>query len=213
VTIPGMRVLDVGAGTGIASVQFVEAGADVLAVEPDGRMLRVAARKELPVEQATFEDWPPAGRLFDLVVFAQSFHWVEPRIALTKVIRILRPGGRLVLLSNRIRPTSPTPKKLEPAYAGLLDISQRPSVDAVRDDGLGPVLMESGFTFEQWHVVEQLRYSTDDWIEMVCTYSNILTLEPSARIELRSRLARRIGAAGVGAQNAAIAVVCTPRRR
>ena len=68
-----LRALDVGAGTGIASVQMMEAGADVLAVEPDPRMARVAADNGVPVEQATFEDWKPSGRSFDLVVFAQSF--------------------------------------------------------------------------------------------------------------------------------------------
>jgi 2-polyprenyl-3-methyl-5-hydroxy-6-metoxy-1,4-benzoquinol methylase len=56
------RVLDVGAGTGIASAQLVGAGAQVLAVGPDSRMARVAAGKGIHVEQATFEDWQPAGR-------------------------------------------------------------------------------------------------------------------------------------------------------
>ena len=85
-----LRALDVGAGTGIASVQMIEAGADVLAVEPDPRMARVAADNGVPVEQATFEDWKPSGRSFDLVVFAQSFHWVQPHLALDKIASILR---------------------------------------------------------------------------------------------------------------------------
>src|SRR5262245_19882747 len=82
VTSAGMRVLDVGAGTGIAATQLTETGADVLAVEPDARMGRVAAAKGIRVEQATFEEWRPADRTFDLVVFAQSFHWVDTRPAL-----------------------------------------------------------------------------------------------------------------------------------
>ncbi|MCW2686159.1 MAG: methylase involved in ubiquinone/menaquinone biosynthesis [Mycobacterium sp.] len=72
-----------GAGTGIASAQLLEAGAHVLVVEPDPRMARIAADKGIRVEVATFEEWQPAGRSFDLVVFAQSFHWVRPRVAST----------------------------------------------------------------------------------------------------------------------------------
>jgi SAM-dependent methyltransferase len=102
-----VRALDVGAGTGIASAQLMEAGADVLAVEPDSRMARMASDNGIRIEQAPFDDWQPAGRSFDLVVFAQSFHWVQPQRALEKVASILRPGGRLALLSNRITAVSP----------------------------------------------------------------------------------------------------------
>jgi SAM-dependent methyltransferase len=210
VTRDGTRVVDVGAGTGIASAQLAEAGAEVVAVEPDPRMVRVAVDKGLRVEQATFEDWEPAGRTFDLVVFAQSFHWVEPRSALTKVATILAPGGRLALLSNRVRSVRPTRDDLDEAYAGLLDMSQRPSIDAARDAELGRIVADAGFTVEERRAIELLHYATDEWVEMVCTYSNVLTLDPKARVELRRRLAQRIGARGVEAENDAVAVICTP---
>src|SRR4051794_12574240 len=64
VTSANMRVLDVGAGTGIAATQLASAGAQVLAVEPDERMARVAAAKGIRVEQTTFENWEPASRCF-----------------------------------------------------------------------------------------------------------------------------------------------------
>jgi SAM-dependent methyltransferase len=74
--------------------------ARVVAVEPDTRMAQVAADKGVRVERATFEEWQAAGRSFDLVVFAQSFHWVEPRSAIEKVLTILRPGGRPIAKPN-----------------------------------------------------------------------------------------------------------------
>ena len=87
------RVLEAGAGTGIASMQMIERGANVLAVEPDTRMAAVAQAKGIPVELATFEDWDPAGRRFDRVVFAASFHWVDPAVALPKIRGLLNDGG------------------------------------------------------------------------------------------------------------------------
>jgi SAM-dependent methyltransferase len=202
----------VGAGTGIASAQLVGAGAQVLAVEPDSRMARVAAGKGIHVEQATFEDWRPAGRSFDLVVFAQSFHWVQPRVALKKVATILSPDGQLALLSNRITPLSPTRQDFDEAYAGYLNVAQRPPIDAAHDDDLTAMIEECGFSIERRGVVEQLHYATEDWLNMVFTYSNVLTLDPVARAGLRSRLAQCIGAGGVDARNDAVAVVCTPQR-
>src|ERR1700756_1544723 len=98
VLAPGAgRVLEAGAGTGIASMQMIERGADLLAVEPDTRMAPVAQAKGIPGEIATFEQWDPAGRQFDRVVFAASFHWVNPTVALPKVRELLSDGGKLAL--------------------------------------------------------------------------------------------------------------------
>jgi SAM-dependent methyltransferase len=181
-------------------------------VEPDARMAEVAARKGINIEQATFEEWQPAGRSFDLVVFAQSFHWLQPRPALEKVRAILGPGGRLALLSNRLTPISPTRQALDDAYAGYLDTAQRPAIDAVHDDRLPAIVEHHGFTIDRRHVTERLHYATNDWVNMVFTYSNVLTLDPKPRAELRSRLTKRIGVDGVDAQNDAVAVICTPRQ-
>lgn len=205
-----VRALDVGAGTGIASAQMMQAGADVLAVEPDPRMARVAANNGIPVEQATFEDWQPCGRSFDLVVFAQSFHWVQPQVALDKITSILRPGGRLALLSNHITPMSPTRQELDEAYAGFLDASARPAIDAAHDEEMMVMIQWHSYAVERRHVTERLHYTTDAWVSLICTYSNVLRLAPQARAELRSRLEQRIGTAGVDAENAATAVICTP---
>lgn len=174
-------------------------------------MARVAADNGIPIEEATFEDWPPAGRSFDLVVFAQSFHWVQPEHALAKVASILRPGGRLVLLSNRITPMSPTRQQLDEAYVGYLDSSQRPAIDAAHDEKLMEIIRDHGYAVERRRVTEQLHYATDAWLKMVFTYSNVLTLDQQKRSELRSSLEQRIGAAGVDAENDATAVICTPR--
>ena len=203
-------VLDVGAGTGIAAVQLQDEGAVVLAVEPDTRMAHVARDHGINVEVATFEQWSPANRTFDLVVFAQSFHWVAPRPALKKAASILRPGGHLVLLSNRITPTSPSQDDVDEAYKGYLDKSQRPSIDAVHDDALMALILSQGWTLEKRHVTEQRHYTTDAWINMVFTYSNVLMMDAQARSELRARLEQNIGVGGVHAENNATAVIANP---
>jgi SAM-dependent methyltransferase len=202
------RVLDIGAGTGIASVQFRDHGTEVLAVEPDPRMAKIAVSKGIPVEVTTFEDWRAAGRRFDLVVFAQSFHWVDPQIALEKMPSILAPRGRFVLLSNRITPVSPTRQDLDAAYARYLDFSARPAIDAAHDDTLMMLIRQWGYSIERRIVTEALHYTAEAWVDMVSTYSNVLTLTPEARSGFRAVLFALIGAAGVEAENTATAVVC-----
>src|SRR5580704_2397361 len=101
---PGLDVLDVGCGTGIAARQFQAAGCTVLGVEPDARMAEFARARGLPVEVATFEAWDPAGRTFDTVIAAQSWHWIDPFTGAAKATQVLRPGGRLAIFSHVYEP-------------------------------------------------------------------------------------------------------------
>lgn len=89
-TSPGLEVLDVGCGTGIAARQFQAAGCSVLGVEPDTRMADFAQTTGLPVEVSTFEAWEPGGRTFDTVIAAQSWHWVDPVAGAVKAAQVLR---------------------------------------------------------------------------------------------------------------------------
>src|SRR2546421_3734106 len=75
---PGPDVLDVGCGTGIEARQFRAAGCTVLGVEPDARMADFARGSGFAVEVARFEDWDPAGRIFDAVVAGTAWHWIDP---------------------------------------------------------------------------------------------------------------------------------------
>ncbi|OBJ54298.1 bifunctional 2-polyprenyl-6-hydroxyphenol methylase/3-demethylubiquinol 3-O-methyltransferase UbiG [Mycobacterium sp. 1423905.2] len=210
VAAQGATVLDVGAGTGIASEQLSAAGAEVLAVEPDDRMASVAADKGIAVERSDFEHWEPAGRTFDMVVFAQSFHWVEPRSALRKIGRLLRPNGRLALVWNRIIPITPSQAELDEGYAAFLDTTARPSVHA--EDELTGVIEASGFRTQRRTYATRQHYSADQWLNMVFTYSNHLLLPADAQARLRADLYLRIGPSGVSAENDALAIVCAPAR-
>jgi SAM-dependent methyltransferase len=206
-------VLDVGAGTGIASRQFAERGANVLAVEPDARMAALARAKGIPVELATFEQWAPEGRSFDLVNFAASFHWVDPDVALPKVRTILRPGGRLTLLWNRLSPIKPTRQDLADIYDDYMDDYLNAHTTRAHHDAdqLVAVVAAHGYDVEQRLQPRTIHYSCDEWLDYAFTHSNHLILSAAQAAELRARLADRIGAAGVTVGGDALAIVATPR--
>jgi SAM-dependent methyltransferase len=88
-------VFEIGPGTGLATRRLLEAGARVVAIEPDARL---AARlkecsPEVTIVNATFEDATLDAGTFDLGCAATSFHWMEQLPALAKVATLLRRGG------------------------------------------------------------------------------------------------------------------------
>jgi len=91
----GTRVVEIGPGTGMATLHLLEAGASVVGIEPDPALARYLRRRvpQAEVIEAAFEDvdLPPAS--FDLAVAAMSFHWVDQAIGLRKLTPLLRPGA------------------------------------------------------------------------------------------------------------------------
>jgi len=209
VTTPGLGVLDVGAGTGILSAQLVNAGANVLAVEPDEQMAARCLAKGISVERSTFEQWQPRDRTFDLVTFGQSFHWVDPEVALPKLASLVTAGGRLALMWNRIMASDSTRRGLERISAeyGVTTPASTSANNA--EAALQALLRRAEFTVERVEVREELHYSTEDWVSLVFTHSNHVVLEPATKTELRTRLHDVLGDDGVSATNDALALFCT----
>jgi SAM-dependent methyltransferase len=105
---PRLRALEVGAGTGKATVSFAARGLEILALEPSAEMAAVARRNCRPfprvrIESVTFEEWPAVAGGFGLVFSAQAWHWVRPEVRYRKAAQALRAGGTLALLWNRVR--------------------------------------------------------------------------------------------------------------
>jgi SAM-dependent methyltransferase len=206
-------VLDVGAGTGIASEQLLASGVNVLAVEPDPRMADVARNKGIPVEVGTFESWDPADRRFDLIVFGQSFHWVNPDIGLPKAHRLLTSGGRLALMWNRPFPTRPTQGDLTEIYGDYIDpgtslFGNAPNRRADIERTIASITA-NGFTVEERTYPRHAHYSAEQWLDLAFTYSSHLTLAAEKASELRSRLAERIGSTGVSVGGDALLILAT----
>lgn len=95
-------VVDLGAGTGKLTRALVAQGLEVVAVDPSPRMLSVLADRvpEADARLGSGEHLPLPDASAGLVVAAQSWHWVDPRVAVPEVARVLRPGGRIGLVWN-----------------------------------------------------------------------------------------------------------------
>ena len=101
--VQGLRVLDLGCGTGRYCVLLARRGAQVVGVDPSEGMLECARRKMTPVSlfevrQETIDKAGLPGRSFDLIISALTLgHLPELGPALAEAARLLKGGGRLVI--------------------------------------------------------------------------------------------------------------------
>jgi SAM-dependent methyltransferase len=97
----GAAVLEIGPGTGQATLPMLELGADVTAVEPGAalasRLTERAAGQKLQVIVSRFEEASLPESAFDLVASATAFHWVDPTAGAAKCARVVRDDGWLAL--------------------------------------------------------------------------------------------------------------------
>ncbi|MEV8475707.1 methyltransferase domain-containing protein [Streptomyces sp. NPDC051173] len=102
--LDGAPALEVGAGTGKATLAFAARGIPLTCVEPDPRMADVlaghcAGSDRVSVEVGDFETWRPAAA-YGLLYSAQAWHWIDPETRWARARAALRPGGALALFWN-----------------------------------------------------------------------------------------------------------------
>ncbi|MFJ9648588.1 class I SAM-dependent methyltransferase [Streptomyces sp. NPDC101206] len=120
----GRAALEVGAGTGKASVPFAALGTPLVCVEPDSRMAEVLRRNTVRypgvrVEHGGFEEWRSGGRRFGLLLAATSWHWVDPERRWDLAHDALVPGGAVALFWN------PQGVRDAELHAALAEVDQR----------------------------------------------------------------------------------------
>lgn len=115
--VPGDCVLDIGCGTGtVTMLAKVRAGRGgmVAGIDPSPEMIVVARQKaaraglDIDYRVAAAESLPFADAVFDVVLASLMLHHLPADLrpsALAAVRRVLKPGGRLVVVDFR-RPTS-----------------------------------------------------------------------------------------------------------
>lgn len=203
-------VLEVGAGTGKATVMFAARGIPVVGVEPSAEMAAVARRNYgghsgIELEQSDFERWDPRGRRFPLLFSAQAWHWVAQPAGYAKACEVLSRGGVLAAFWNRVawdrsalreqllaayERAAPDLSSLTPMHPANLS----PDADHDWDAEIAGVegLTHPEFRYYEW----EQDYSVAEYVGLLETTSDIRLLDEARRAALFEAVAAAIDQQG-----------------
>lgn len=199
----GDRVLEVGPGTGQATALFARRGLAIDAIEPGPRLAALVRRRvtgrPVRVVEARYEDWNLDAGAYALVIGAQSFHCVEPAVRYAKSARALRAGGTLALFWHAPQPgEGPAHEAVQAAYRRHVpDLAVRPA-DGAWASRVADEIDASG-SFGAVHAVRypwRRRYSGDEYVALLGTYSDHLLMPDEARGQLLAALREAIAEHG-----------------
>jgi SAM-dependent methyltransferase len=200
------RILEIGPGTGHATLPFARQGYAIEAYELGENLAQKWQTNLTDYPNATitvgpFESARLATGAFDLAFAATAFHWIDPSVGYQKVHDALRPGAWFALWWNRYRAIAEDAAFSEMATP----IYQRLAPDLIEADLDPPVSNEvippTGNQIIQSNLfgpVSERRYEwqqtfpTDEFLALLDSFSRYQLLEPEVRRQLFEELATGI---------------------
>jgi SAM-dependent methyltransferase len=206
------RALEIGAGTGQATAQFAWRGVAVHAVEPGVEMADFIRHKfddsglDVTVETADLETAVLERSSFELVFASTSWHWLTPGVRWTIVSETIKPGGTLAAFWN-------IPHWRRTALCPALDVVyQQSGADLTQLGPMAAAEVEHDALVAEWandapnrEAFTDFRsgkfdwtetYSADDYVALLGTYGDHLTLDAEIRERLFASVREVIELAG-----------------
>lgn len=198
------RVLEVGCGTGQATVPLAEFGLEVHALElgPSLAALaheRLALYPNVTVEQGAFETFT-SDTPFDALVSVQAFHWIEPGFGLSHAASLLHPDGALLLAWHQDRRQDTVfERAVDPVYdryEAPLKL-ERPTPNATAAN-----MVEALVTSADFYGLQIMRFPWQEiypkwrYLELLTTFSNVQAIDAAARSAFLGEIADLVDAHG-----------------
>jgi SAM-dependent methyltransferase len=210
---PGCRLLEIGPGTGKATVELARRGCHITAVELGANLAKVTARNLAAVRRAgscgefgpaaeivvsTFEAWPLPDESFDVVIAATAYHWLDPTVRVAKIAQALRTGGMLAVVETHhvaggdadfFVDVQACYERWDPTTTP--GFRQPEAADVPQDadtDHSGLLFASATFHRYEW----EQTYERADYLDLLMTYSNHRAMPEPARSELLGCIAKLI---------------------
>lgn len=181
--LAGLRVLDLGAGTGKLTESLVRLGATVTAVEPDAAMLAELRRllPSVPALAGSAETIPLPDHSVDAVLCGQALHWFDMPRAVPEIARVLVPGGVLAGLWNSDDDRVDWVAGLQEAAEGAASPSLSRRRAEAAHFGTGQFGVELFTPTQRAEFANSQRLTAQTLLELIGTHSKVLVMPAAER--------------------------------
>ena len=209
------RALEIGIGTGQATLPFLKTGCKVTAIEIGDKLAqfsreKFAKFKSFEVINQDFESVQLDENAYDLIYSASAFHWIPQETGLPKVYRLLKSGGVFAWFSIQPTPSQEhfhiheALQKVYDEYSRFFG-EHKPQLDPqIRQKQVEKKRMERFNALRQYAFVDvndelycgSRTFNAKDYTTLISTFSDHKAMPDESRIPFLKEIADTIDRCG-----------------
>lgn len=200
------HALEIGIGTGQASLPFLQTKCKLTAIEIGEKLAEYSRKKfasfnNFEVVNIDFESFHADNDTFDLLYSATAFHWIPEEIGYAKVFKLLKSGGVLALFWNHPfvnRTDDLLHLEIRKVYNKFRPSDKQPiEFDKTECTKIVEIINHYGFTNCYSKLFFQTRtFTAEGYIALLNTYSDHRALPENVKIGLENEIATAINSFG-----------------
>lgn len=191
------QLLEIGPGTGQATLPFAQQGYQITGVELGQNLAVLACQKlidypNVHIINDSFEETLFDNGQFDLVYSATAFHWIHPDLKFTKTFKLLKPTGYLAIIhtvhvsdekgDEFFHASQPIYDRYQSENVSKFNIANEspkpPFVSSIKPNPLDEALFKKP-DFKVFPMI--CTYTSDEYIDLLKTYSPTSAMDTNRR--------------------------------
>lgn len=196
------RTLEIGIGTGQATLPFLSTECDLTAIELGENLAEFSKNKfkdykNFNIKNISFEDFKCNSNTFDLIYSATAFHWIDESVGYPKAFNLLKPNGTLALFWNKPfigRKDDFLHQRIQDIYEKYKPSNTNPiENDENHYKELLKRLKKYGFKDVKLKLYHQTRiFNSYDYISLLNTYSDHRIMNPKIKEQFEKEIRQAI---------------------
>jgi SAM-dependent methyltransferase len=187
------NVLEIGIGTGQATVPILEKGCFLTAIELGDKLTEYTKQKfnkynNFNVKNMAFQDYECPPDSFDMIYSATAFHWIPEEIGYPKVYEILKSGGIFARFANhpyKDKGNQELDIAIQEVYSKYMPASKlSPEYGENQCEKMAEEIKKYGFIDVNYKLYHRTRtFNAKEYVSLINTYSDHRALEENKRSE------------------------------